>query len=100
MGELSVQSRVSVSQRSLLRPQDERTDEANSLLGRVNLGDLSLPDLDLALQVTRKEASRLDDGASSEGADGDGRKEGREEEVVARGDDDLYVVVQFGQTAR
>lgn len=67
----------------------KHTDKANSLLGRVNLGDLSFVDLDLALQVTGEEASGLDDGASGEGADGDGGKEWGEEEVVARRDDDL-----------
>jgi hypothetical protein len=68
-----------------------RTDETNSLLRGVNLVDLSLVDLSLALEVTGEETGRLEDGTSSEGADRYRGEEGGEEEVVARGDDDLRV---------
>lgn len=66
-----------------------RTDELDGLVNRVDLLSLSLDNVDLSLLVSSDESSRLDDGSSLEGSNGDGGKQRSVEEVVVRGDDGL-----------
>lgn len=62
--------------------------EGNGLLDRVDLLCLGLVHLNLSLLVSGDVSSWLDDRPGLERTDSDGRKEGREEEVVSGGDDD------------
>lgn len=71
-----------------------RISESDGLLCGVDISSLGFVDGTLSLLVSGDVSGRLDNGSSFQGTDGDGRQQGREQEVVSgRDDDDVVVLV-------